>query len=66
MQEEVESRSIHLAISGTRLTGRMIMNGMRAYMRHRESVKRGKTIAKQTDIKHGKQTLKELIGQNQG
>ena len=66
MQEEVESRSVHLAISGTKLTGRMIMNGMRAYLRHRESVKRGKAITKQTDIKHGQQTVKELIGQNQG
>ena len=66
MQEEVESKSIHLAISGTKLTGRMISNGLRAYLRHRDAVRHNKTIIRQNDIKHGQQSVKELIGQNQG
>ena len=39
MQEEVENRTINLAISTTKLTGRTIVAGIRKYLQHRE--KRG-------------------------
>ena len=39
MQEEVENRTINLAISTTKLTGRSIVAGIRKYMQHREKVK---------------------------
>lgn len=39
MQEEVENRTINLAISTTKLTGRSIVAGIRKYMQHRERLR---------------------------
>lgn len=61
MQEEVENRTINLAISTTKLTGRSIVAGIRKYLQHREKAK----VHKDTQP-HGKQTVKQLLGQNQG
>ena len=63
MQEEVENRTINLAISTTKLTGRSIIAGIRKYLQHREKIKAMK--GKGTDV-HGKQTVKQLLAQNQG
>ena len=63
MQEEVENRTINLAISTTKLTGRSIVAGIRKYLQHREKVKAMK--GKDTGV-HGKQTVKQLLAQNQG
>ena len=63
MQEEVENRTINLAISTTKLTGRSIIAGIRKYLQHREKIKAMK--GKDTDV-HGKQTVKQLLAQNQG
>ncbi len=63
MQEEVENRTVNLAISTTKLTARTILrlglNGL-AYIKRRtqEAAKKEKPT--------GKQTIQELIGQNQG
>lgn len=65
MQEEVENRTVNLAISTTKLTARNIMSGIRMYLRHREKVKNKKAVAK-NEKPQGKQSVKELIGQNQG
>ena len=64
MQEEVENRTINLAISTTRLTARSVIAGIRKYLQHREKVKARKGI-RDTAI-HGKQSVKQLLGQNQG
>src|SRR5574344_489602 len=64
MQEEVENRTINLAISTTRLTARSVIAGIRKYLQHREKVKAGKGT-RDTAI-HGKQSVKQLLGQNQG
>ena len=39
MQEEVENRTVNLAISTTKLTGRSLVNAFRAYLNHRQNVK---------------------------
>lgn len=49
-----------LAINGTKLTGRMVKAAISSYLAHRKA---GKC---QDVIPHGKQTVKQLIGQNQG
>ena len=49
-----------LAINGTKLTGRMVRAAVAQYLAHRRAVK------SQNVIPHGKQTVKQLIGQNQG
>ena len=64
MQEEVENRTVNLAISTSRLSARTIVAGSRMYLQHQ----RNAAAKKPTKVEgvHGKQTVKELIGQNQG
>ena len=45
MQEEVENRTVNLAISTTKLTGRTIIAGIRKYLQHREKVKMKKACS---------------------
>ncbi len=65
MQEEVENRTVNLAISTTKLTGRLIvraaLKGLAAYKRVAAASKAAKNAPTT-----GKQTIQELIGQNQG
>jgi len=61
MQEEVENKTINLAISTSKLTWCTLVNAFRAYKQHRD-----KAAARASPYPHGKQTVKELIGQNQG
>ena len=65
VNEEAAEKTVRLAITTTRLTGRALAKGLQAYVRHRKSVKTKKT-AQKAEPKRGKQTVKELIGQNQG
>lgn len=60
MQEEVENRTVNLMISTTKLTWRALVSGYRKFQQYRAKVKAGK------EVPHGKQTVKKLIGQNQG
>ena len=62
MQEEVENRTVNLAISTTKLTFRTIVNGYNAWKRHHQA----KVSQKTSQLPVGKQSIKELIGQNQG
>lgn len=55
MQEEVENRTVNLAISTTKLTGRTIIAGIRKYLQHREKVKMKKA---RDPAVHGKQSVK--------
>lgn len=68
MQEEVESRTVNLAVSTTKLSARTIVSAVRAYLNHRKNVSLKKEQSKQNEEKvpSGKQTVKELIGQRQG
>ena len=62
MQEEVENRTVNLAISTTKLTFRTIVNGYNSWKRHHQA----KVAQKTSQLPVGKQSIKELIGQNQG
>ena len=64
MQEEIENRTVNLAITTTRLSARTLVTGIRLYLQHQ----RNAAIKKQAKVEgvHGKQSVKELIGQNQG
>ena len=46
MQEEVENRSVNLAITTTKLTARAICSGIRKYVQHRGKVKSRKAADK--------------------
>ncbi len=58
MQEEVEGRTVNLAISTSKLTARTIVIAVRSYMNHRKSAA--------VKGPEGKQSVKDLIGQGQG
>lgn len=62
MQEEVENRTVNLAISTTKLSGRVLMAAFQKYLQHRAKVKAGKA----SDMAHGKMTVEELLSQGQG
>ena len=60
MQEEVENRSVTLAISTARLTGRVLKSAMYKYLSAQKKSRDSPAIP------HGKQSVKELAKQNQG
>lgn len=62
MQEEVENRTVTLVISAVKLTGRELKAALVKYLASRKEQKQGKAEVKP----HGKQTVKQLVGQNQG
>ena len=65
MQEEVDSRTVALSISAASFTGRLFKAAIGKYMAHRKEKKLQK--ARDGPVKPcGKQTVKQLIGQNQG
>jgi len=61
MQEEVESRTVALTISTAKLTGRLFRAAVAKYLDYRKNKQR-----EEPAIPHGKQTVRQLIGQNQG
>lgn len=65
MQEEVENRSVTLIISSAKLTGRVLKAAIAKYLARRRNKKAAKARADPV-ISHGKQTVKQLIGQNAG
>lgn len=64
VNEEVAEKTIRLAISTTKLTASTLARGLEKYLRHRQHKKDMK--ATKDDRIQGKQTIKQLIGQNQG
>lgn len=63
MQEEVEHRTVTLIISAVKLTGRELKAAIGKYLASRKAQKQqGRAAIKP----NGKQTVKQLVGQNQG
>ena len=65
MQEEVENRAVTLVISATKLTGRLLKAAILKYLASRKEKRLQKARAA-PEKPTGKQTVKQLIGQNQG
>lgn len=65
MQEEVENRTVNLAISTTKLTARNIVSAFNAWNRGRKA-KSAQKAQNKAALPKGKQSIKELLGQNQG
>ena len=67
LQEEVENKTLTLVINGSKLTGRMFKAAISKYLNHRREVKQQKRRSRDSPVTpHGKQTVKQLVGQNQG
>ena len=65
MQEEVENRTLTLVVSGTKFTGRLFKAAICKYLAHRKEKKLRKQRIRDAPVKpQGKQTVKQLIGQN--
>ena len=62
MQEEVESRTLTLAVNGTKFTGRMLKAAVARFMAYYRSHKAAKAYVHPK----GKQTVKQLTRQGQG
>lgn len=65
MQEEVENRTLTLIVNGTKFSGRLLKAAIGKYMAHRKEVKQQKNRDGPV-IPHGKQSVKQLVGQGQG
>lgn len=65
MQEEVENRSVTLMISATKLTARTLKEAIRKYLAMQKERKNRASLQKDV-IHHGKQTVKQLVGQGKG
>ena len=62
MQEEVESRTLTIAINGTKFTGRMLKAAVTKFMAYR----RNRKAVKANVHPKGKQSVKQLTRQGQG
>lgn len=62
VNEEVSSKACNLAVRATKLTLHVIINALKEQARKAEQRKHHKA----GELPHGKQTIKELIGQGQG
>ena len=65
MQEEIENRTVTLIISAVKLTARELKAGMDKYLSEKKSKAMEKARAA-PETPSGKQTVRQLIGQNQG
>ena len=65
MQEEIENRTVTLIISAVKLTARELKAGMDKYLSEKKSKAMEKARAA-PEKPSGKQTVKQLVGQNQG
>ena len=61
----MENRTVNLAISTTKLTGRVMMAAYRKFTQYRRSLKT-KATAQAKGKPCGEQTIDQLVGQNQG
>lgn len=73
MQEEVEQRAVTLAINTSKMSARVLKAAISRYLAHRKEVKGRQTRAAPVKLRDkpptkpmGKQSVKQLIGQNQG
>lgn len=60
MQEEVENRTVSLAISTTKLTGRALVGAFKKYLQGRARARASRAAPR------GKMTVGQLVGQGQG
>lgn len=64
MQEDIEMRSVTMSVNASKFTGRTFARAVMTLYRH---FKNGHAKKASKDVTpHGKQTVKELVGQNQG
>ena len=69
MQEEVNTKTVALVVRASKLTADVLIRALKMYVEHHKKLEAQKKAAKaagKTDKKHGKVTVKELMGENAG
>ena len=61
MQEEVEQRTVTLAVNTSKMTANVLKSAISKYLAYRKEKKREGPVKPR-----GKQSVKQLVGQNQG
>lgn len=61
MQEDLENKTVTIAVSGAKMSGRVLKTAIQKLLEYRKHPSKAKGV-----IRHGKQTVKQLIGQDQG
>ena len=62
MQEDIENRTVNLAVVTTKLTARTVIAAVLVYLRHRDKAQ----ARKLNTVPEGKQSVKDLLRQKQG
>ncbi|MBQ7534682.1 MAG: PcfB family protein [Stomatobaculum sp.] len=62
MQEDIENRTVNLAVVTTKLTARTVIAAVLVYLRHRDKAQ----TRKLNTVPEGKQSVKDLLKQKQG
>lgn len=65
MQEEVEHKTVNLAVRSSKVTAQVLYKGLKTFIDHQKRKAAMKAADKDEPIK-GEQSVKELIGQGQG
>lgn len=66
LQEDIEQRSVTLAINTSKLTGRVLKDAIVKFLAHQQAARASKAYSRADVRPKGKQTVKQLVGQNQG
>ena len=61
MQEDLENKTVTIAVSGAKMSGRVLKTAIQKLLEYRKHPSQAKRVTR-----HGKQTVKQLIGQDQG
>lgn len=62
IQEETTDKTVAFTIKTSKMTADVLKKAMTAYLNHRKNKAQGKAL----QVKTGKMSVKELVGQNQG
>ena len=65
MQEEVEHKTVNLAVKSSKVTAQTLYKGLKAFINHQKK-KAAERAAEKDSPMQGEQSVKELIGQGQG
>ena len=65
MQEEIENRTVTLAVNTSKMTAQVLKSALSKYLAYQKE-KKSERARDGPVVPHGKQSVKELVGQNQG
>ena len=61
IQEEIDNRTIALAVSASKMTGRLLQSMIREYRNHRKNIVNKNRTNTTQKVYNGKQSIKKLV-----